>query len=138
VIGVAFVLMLLLVGAWSYTDLLADLAQAMAQAGTAQHLGVRVAIGVALLCGALAGGWMTGQLRRPRLTVMALARCFVGGVLMGWGGLLTPGGNDTLVLVALPLLWPYAWVAFATLCGTIAAARWGATGLSRAQRRFAG
>jgi len=138
VIGVAFVLMLLLVGAWSYTDLLADLAQAMAQAGTAQHLGVRVAIGVALLAGALAGGWLTGQLRRPRLTAAALARCFVGGVLMGWGSLLTPGGNDTLVLVGMPLLWPYAWAAFATLCGTIAATRCSGLWLARAQRRLAG
>ena len=51
-----------------------------------------------------------------------MLRCFVGGVLMGWGSLLIPGGNDGLILVGMPLLWPYAWVAFATMCATIAAA----------------
>jgi len=41
---------------------------------------------------------------------------------MGWGSLLIPGGNDGLILVGMPLLWPYAWVAFAAMCATIAAA----------------
>ena len=35
---------------------------------------------------------------------------------MGWGSLLIPGGNDGLILVGMPLLWPYAWVAFACMC----------------------
>ena len=39
---------------------------------------------------------------------------------MGWGSLLIPGGNDGLILVGMPLLWPYAWVAFATMCVSIA------------------
>ncbi len=38
---------------------------------------------------------------------------------MGWGTLLIPGGNDGLILVGMPLLWPYAWVAFLTMCITI-------------------
>ena len=41
---------------------------------------------------------------------------------MGWGSLLIPGGNDGLILVGMPLLWPYAWVAFATMCVTIGVA----------------
>ena len=41
---------------------------------------------------------------------------------MGWGSLLIPGSNDGLILVGMPLLWPYAWVAFATMCASIAAA----------------
>jgi toxin CptA len=42
---------------------------------------------------------------------------------MGWGSLLLPGGNDGLILVAMPLAWPYAWLAFATMCITIATAQ---------------
>ena len=42
---------------------------------------------------------------------------------MGWGSLLIPGGNDGLILIGMPLLWPYAWVAFATMCLSIAAAQ---------------
>ena len=42
---------------------------------------------------------------------------------MGWGSLLIPGGNDGLILVGMPLLWPYAWVAFVSMCAAIAAAQ---------------
>jgi toxin CptA len=42
---------------------------------------------------------------------------------MGWGSLLIPGGNDGLILVGMPLAWPYAWLAFATMCATIATAQ---------------
>ena len=42
---------------------------------------------------------------------------------MGWGSLLIPGGNDGLILVGMPLLWPYAWVSFATMCAAIGAAQ---------------
>jgi len=41
---------------------------------------------------------------------------------MGWGSLLIPGGNDGLILLGLPLLWPHAWAAFATMCAVIALA----------------
>jgi toxin CptA len=52
-----------------------------------------------------------------------LLQCFAGGLLMGWGSLLIPGGNDGLILLGLPLLWPYAWVAFGTMALSIALAR---------------
>jgi toxin CptA len=42
---------------------------------------------------------------------------------MAWGGLLVPGSNDSLILLGMPLLWSYAWVAFATMCAAIAIGR---------------
>ena len=42
---------------------------------------------------------------------------------MAWGTLLIPGGNDGLILVGMPLLWPYAWLAFLAMCISIAAAQ---------------
>jgi toxin CptA len=41
---------------------------------------------------------------------------------MGWGSLLIPGGNDGLLLVGMPLLYPYAWVAFVAMCASIGTA----------------
>ena len=38
---------------------------------------------------------------------------------MGWGSLLIPGSNDGLILIGIPLLRPYAWVAFLAMCVTI-------------------
>ena len=117
VIGITFVATLLLAGRWAYTELLADLAH-----GMAGGIGVRVALFAALLLGAVYGGWTAGRFSSERVTPAQMARCFAGGVLMGWGTLLIPGANDGLILIGLPLLRPYAWLAFATMCVSIAAA----------------
>ena len=118
VIGLTFVVMLLLVGGWAYTDVLAELAHGMSTSVAARGL-----LLVALLVGAILGGWTAGLLRAVRPSPLRLATCFVGGLLMGWGSLLLPGGNDGLILVGMPLAWPYAWLAFATMCVTIAGAQ---------------
>jgi toxin CptA len=41
---------------------------------------------------------------------------------MGWGSLLIPGGNDGLILVGMPLLFSYAWVAMASMAIAIGVA----------------
>jgi toxin CptA len=118
VIGISFFVMLLLVGAWSYTDALADLARGMAHDGAA-----RTVLLMGLLSGAVLGGFTAKRLRHTRVTASRLARCFIGGALMAWGTVLIPGGNDGLILVGIPLLWPYAWLAFLTMCVTIGIAQ---------------
>ena len=118
VIGVTFLAALLLVGAWAYTDVLAELARGMAGGLVARSL-----LLVALLLGAAIGGWTAGRFRHRPVRAGQLIKCFGGGVSMGWGSLLIPGGNDGLILVGMPLLWPYAWVAFGTMCVTIASAQ---------------
>ncbi|HMC17491.1 MAG TPA: YeeE/YedE thiosulfate transporter family protein [Albitalea sp.] len=119
VIGVTFLLMLLAVGAWAYTDVLAELAR-----GMAHSLAARLLLFVCLLFGATLGGWTAGRFKPTPIDARALLRCLAGGVLMGWGSLLIPGGNDGLILVGMPLLWPYAWAAFATMCASIGVAQW--------------
>jgi toxin CptA len=97
----------------------------------ARSLTVRGVFALCLLLGAIAGGWTAGRLRLSPISAASLLRCLIGGVLMGWGSLLIPGGNDGLILVGMPMLWPYAWVAFATMCVTIGSARWLASTASR-------
>jgi len=118
VIGVTFVVMLLLVGGWAYTDVLAELAR-----GMAASVGARSVLAIALLAGAALGGWTAGRFASRPIAASQLARCLAGGMLMGWGSLLLPGGNDGLILVGMPLAWPYAWLAIATMCATIAVAQ---------------
>jgi toxin CptA len=120
VIALTFVAMLLLVGAWAYTDVLAELARDMAA-----NVLARTFLLIVLFLGAVLGGWTAGRLRNGRLPLRQALRCGAGGVLMGWGSLLLPGGNDGLVLLAMPLAWPYAWLAFATMAMTIGAAQLG-------------
>ena len=118
IIGITFLIVLLLLGGtWAYTDVLAELAR-----GMAGNLTGRVVLVLALLAGAVWGGWTAGRFRSARVTPAQVLRCFIGGILMAWGGLLIPGSNDGLILVGMPLLWPYAWVAFGVMCLAIAAA----------------
>lgn len=118
VIGLTFLALLLVAGAWAYTDALAALAR-----GMADGLPTRLALALALLAGAVWGGWTAGRLRATRVRLRDLLRCTAGGALMGVGSLLIPGSNDALILVGMPLLWPYAWLGFATMCASIALAR---------------
>lgn len=114
IIGLTFVIMLVSVGPWAYTDLLSRLAQ-----GMSDNVNWRVILFVALLGGATLGGWTAGRLSSRLPTFSGLARCFAGGMLMGWGSALIPGGNDGLILVGMPLLQPHAWVAILSMCATI-------------------
>ncbi len=115
-------------GAWAYADVLAAPAGQMSHGMTAAPA-PRIALATALLAGALYGGWASGQWPWQGPTPAATMRCFAGGMLRGTGSVLVPGGNDSLILLGLPLLWPHAWAAFAVMCtciGTVLAvrARW--------------
>lgn len=117
VIGVTFVILLLLAGPWNYTDYLAEAARHMARNGAN-----RAALLFALFTGATFGGWTAGMIRPVKPAFLALARCLVGGILLGLGGSLVPGANDGLILLGLPLFYPHAWLAFASMLVAIAAA----------------
>lgn len=123
VIGVSFVITLLLAGSWAYTDVLADLARAMGGRSVTEVVPLLpLLLLLALYAGALIGGLSAGRWQSTRVSASQLLRCFVGGVVMGWGSLLIPGSNDGLILIGIPLLRPYAWLAFASMFGAIAAA----------------
>jgi toxin CptA len=117
VIGVTFVILLLVVGAWNYTDYLAE---------AARHMGTREAdrglLLLALFGGALIGGSTAGRIKPARPTFVSITRRLGGGFMLGFGGSLVPGANDGLILLGLPLLYPHAWLAFASMLVTIAAA----------------
>ena len=72
-----------------------------------------------LFGGAVFAGWQGGRLRLQALNARTALRCLVGGVLMGWGAALVPGGNDALLLIGVPLLRSYAWIAAAAMSAAI-------------------
>lgn len=111
--AVAFVIAFMMVGGWTYTEALGDLARGRSLDAMREAL-----LFAALMAGAVLGGWTAG-LRPEAPRVARVGRCFVGGGLMGIGAALIPGGSDGLVLVGMPLLWPYAWLAFASMCVTV-------------------
>lgn len=114
VIGITFVVTMAVQQNWTYSDVLSDLAH-----GMTSGLSAKMLLGIVLLVGATAGGITAGRFKIVKPDLASMARHLVGGTLMGAGGLLIPGGNTGLALVGLPLLWPYAWLAFMSMCMTI-------------------
>jgi MFS family permease len=114
VIGITFLFLLLMMGAWAYTDVLAELAR-----GLQMDLVTRVLLLIALFIGALIGGWTADRFGSTRISFNQVGKCLIGGALMGFGSVMIPGSNDGLILLGMPLLWPYAWVAFAAMCVSI-------------------
>ncbi|BAN49122.1 YeeE/YedE thiosulfate transporter family protein [Metapseudomonas resinovorans] len=119
VLGMAFLLLFVCVGAWAYTDILAELAT-----GRFMALGLRGLLLPAIFAGALLGGWTAGLWEHRWPSLRDLLRCFCGGVLMALGSSLVPGGNDSLILFGMPLLWPNAWLAFACMCLVVVLTLW--------------
>lgn len=114
IMGLSFLVAFATVGAWSYTDTLAALAR-----GTSFDVPLSSLLFIALFLGALIGGWTTDMSRKKLPKGARPGHCLLGGALMGVGATLVPGGNDSLLLIGMPLLLPYAWVAFASMCLTI-------------------
>jgi uncharacterized membrane protein YedE/YeeE len=114
IIGITFVITTAVRQNWTYSEVLSDLAH-----GMTSGLFAKMLLGIALLVGATAGGVAAERLKIVKPDLASMARHLVGGTLMGAGGLLIPGGNTGLALVGLPLLWPYAWLAFMSMCMTI-------------------
>lgn len=119
-LGIAGGLLYNLQGAWTYTNYL--------RADTASWLGAGPAPSHfhALLFAALLGGMLLSSLQRKsfalnRLWWRHLPRRLGGGLLMGLGGALVPGGNDTLILAAIPTLSPWALANYLALLAGVAA-----------------
>jgi toxin CptA len=113
-IGITFAVTMAVQQNWTYSEVVSDLAH-----GMTSGLFAKMLLGTALLVGATAGGVTAGRFKIVKPDLASMAHHLVGGTLMGAGGLLIPGGNTRLALVGLPLLWPYAWLAFTSMCVTI-------------------
>ena len=116
VIGLSFVLLLGLAGRWTYIELIGDAAH-----GQWHDAGRRLLLLLALGAGAARGGWTAHRFSPQPWRALLMARCVLGGALMGLGAELVPGANDGLILLGLPLLWPHAWAAVAAMALSIAA-----------------
>jgi toxin CptA len=117
VIGLAFVVMFVVAGAWAYTDLLVEVA-----IGMPGDVLVRLLLLFGLLGGSMLSGATGSVVSALSISPGAIVRTFSGGAAMGAGSVLIPGSNDGLILVGMPLLYAYAWIGIGTMCLTIAVA----------------
>lgn len=107
---------------WTYSDAI----HAMIRRGSMDaRIDARaLAAPLALLGGAIIAGLVarTFVLRRP--TLPGLARSLAGGAIMAVGGTLIPGGNDSLMLSAVPAATISGMMAYAIMSITVPALLW--------------
>lgn len=102
-------------GPWSYSGFVRELLLHR-QEGTPQPATFHALLVMALVGGMAASAWQRGSVRWRRPGgALPWARHAVGGALMGLGAAMLPGGNDTLLLAALPQLTTTAAMAYASL-----------------------
>ncbi len=107
--------LLIVAPGWPYTNLLMDLTRSIGPS-----LAWRSLMCLVFIVGAVVGA-LTAGLFQPRFGgARRWGRCLAAGILMGVGATLVPGGNDTMLLVGLPLLLPSFVLAYVAMIATMA------------------
>jgi len=115
VLGIAGGALYVIAPLWNYVDLVRrSVALTMAPTGEAVILTVAASIAGAVTAALRQGKW---RLQRP--TLSDIAKSFAGGALMGVGVALIPGGNNGLVLAAIPAFSPGGAAAYLLMTATI-------------------
>jgi uncharacterized membrane protein YedE/YeeE len=99
---------------WVYTSRIAELAYGTFAITPLSLIPLAVLIG-AMVLAAVTGG----QFRLLRGTLREWLAAGAGGLLMGLGATLVPGGNDTMLFTGVPLLLPNLLVAYAAFVATL-------------------
>lgn len=107
-------------GSWAYTSTLGQATERVMGTGSGPSA-LHVAFFASLLAGMVLSAWENGSFRLDWRPSFSWARNLVGGLLMGLGAAMVPGGNDVLVLHSIPGLSPHAVPAYGAMIAGIAA-----------------
>ncbi len=119
--GVTGAALFLLFGPFGYTATFELLIERAFGTGAAPPSGTRGLLLVAVLAGMLISTLLRGSFRLDLRPQPAWLLNFAGGMLMGFGTALAPGGNDALVMYGIPTLSPYALPTYLALIAGVAA-----------------
>lgn len=118
-IGAASGMLFALDRQWVYTSRIAELAYGTATATVVTLAGLIALIGGMVIAAAVGGTF--------KLTLGAWQdwlRAAAGGLLMGAGATLVPGGNDAMLFTGVPLLLPNLLIGYAAFAATLFVALW--------------
>ncbi|WP_446653046.1 YeeE/YedE thiosulfate transporter family protein [Blastomonas sp.] len=102
---------------WTYSDAIHAIVR---RGGMQMQTDTRAfAPAIALLAGALVSGLLTRAFVFRAPTTVTLARSLAGGAIMALGGTLIPGGNDSLLLAAIPAASLSGITAYAVMSATV-------------------
>lgn len=117
-IGISNGVLYALAGPWAYTGTLGQEVQRVSQASEGPGA-LRWLLLASLFAGAVLAAWHSRRLTLDA-SMVAWHRHLAGGLLMGLGAALVPGGNDVLLLHGLPSLSPHAIPTLAAMLAGIA------------------
>mgnify|MGYP000111263717 CR=1 FL=1 len=115
ILGVCNGILFAVVGNWSYTYTLLTSVKVFTSEQSSQENTVHLllwALAFTLLAGIAVSSFFKGKLSIFYKPQTKWLRYFIGGMLMGLGALLIPGGNDVLLLSAIPGGSPHAIPAY--------------------------
>jgi len=121
VIGIGAGLLNLLLGSWTWMFQLRSAIEALGRGGPPPAPAATLLVG-ALVAGMTASSLQRGGFRLRHPTARDALAALGGGSLMGFGGAMIPGGNDTLVLTGIPAFSAMAAAAYGGMLAGIAAA----------------
>jgi hypothetical protein len=119
-IGLSGAVLVLLVGPFGYTSTFEVIIERLLGTGAAPPSTTRWVLLTAVLAGMLISTLQRGSFRLDLHPRRAWLLNFAGGMLMGFGAALAPGGNDALVMYGVPSLSPYALPTYAALIAGVA------------------
>lgn len=114
VLGLCSGLLFLMEGAWTYTNYLRELGVSWVTETNAPRWH-RLALVACLFGGMVVSSVQRGQFEWRGTQSLISWRNMLGGGLMGIGGALVPGGNDTVLLVLMPTLSLQALASFGVM-----------------------
>lgn len=120
-LGIAGGVLFTVEGAWTYSNYLRT-ATAHWQGDGPGPTGPHALFLLALVIGMALSSVSRGSFALHRGGIDAWLRGAFGGLVMGLGAALVPGGNDTMLLALMPTLMPGAFVTFLAMLGGIALA----------------
>ncbi len=103
---------------WHFTATLSGHASLPAP-GVSDPLLILVTLSVVV--GAFLSAFQSGSFTARRPDVVSLARCVLGGAIMGTASLMIPGGNDYVILAGAPSLAPHAVATYVVMLATLIA-----------------
>lgn len=119
-VGVSGSLLYALQPGWSYADVIRDhLAIPLPGEMAMMTPFASPLVAVAMVLGALLGGLYSQNFKLEQPRFLLLLRSFAGGLLMAVGVVMIPGGNDTLLLSAMPALTLSGLTAYTVMTATV-------------------
>jgi uncharacterized protein len=119
VLGVCGGLLHVTAGGWTYTALLAGLAEGAIGVGWPSPYAVGLVSTLALFAGGGCAAVWLGRFAPVRPRARRCAPKLAGGAIMGFAAMMIPGGNDVLLLSGLPSLNGNAWAAYAAMMASL-------------------